>query len=86
MRRKKTPIIGSGNVFADLGLPNPDTELQKSRLVAEIAKIIDARGLTQAEAAAILGLTEAELTNLQKGRFGTYSVARLSRYLTLLAG
>ena len=46
---KKTAIRaqeGSGNIFADLGLPNPEQELLKARLTLQIYKIVKARGLT----------------------------------------
>jgi predicted XRE-type DNA-binding protein len=44
-------------VFADLDLPNADQELTKARLTLEIARIIKDRGLTQVEAAKILGFS-----------------------------
>ena len=46
---------GSGNVFADLGLPNPEERLAKADLVMRIAESIRARRLTQAKAAALFG-------------------------------
>ncbi len=46
----------SGNVFADLGLPNPELELVKAHLTLEIYKIVKGRGLTQAQAGEILGI------------------------------
>jgi hypothetical protein len=45
---------GTGNVFADLGLPNPEQELLKARLTLQTRKIIKKRGLTQAQAGEIL--------------------------------
>ena len=42
----------SGNVFADLGLPNPEQELLKARLTLQIYHLIRQRGLTQVQAAA----------------------------------
>ena len=47
---------GSGNVFADLGLPNADQELMKARLTLQIYRIIKERGITQTEAGKILGI------------------------------
>ncbi len=45
MRKKKIRVEeGSGNVFADLGLPNPEQELLKARLTLQIYKIVKARG------------------------------------------
>ena len=49
--RNKTKIRAqesSGNIFADLGLPNPEQELLKAQLTLQIYKIIKQRGLTQA--------------------------------------
>lgn len=75
---------GSGNVFADLGLPNPDTHLVKADLVARIDDIIRKRGLTQAQAAHQLGLSQPDVSRLLRGRFRQYSVERLLRLLLAL--
>ncbi len=48
----------SGNVFGDLGLPNPEQELLKARLTLQIYKIVKGRGLTQAQAGEILGIRQ----------------------------
>ena len=50
MARKATAKRGSGNVFADLGLPNPEQELLKAQLTLQIYRIVKARKLTQAQA------------------------------------
>jgi predicted XRE-type DNA-binding protein len=84
-RKKESDwTIGSGNVFADLGLPNPDEDLLKSTLVGKISDVIDARGLTQAQAGEIMGLAQPKVSELLNGRFGAYSIDRLYRYLTRL--
>lgn len=44
----------SGNVFADLGFPNPEQELVKAELTIQIYKRLKNRDLTQAEAAKLL--------------------------------
>jgi predicted XRE-type DNA-binding protein len=75
---------GSGNVFADLGLPNADQELTKARLTLEIARIIKARGLTQAEAGKILGIQQPHVSALTRNRPGAFSVGRLIEFLTTL--
>jgi predicted XRE-type DNA-binding protein len=46
--RKPTVRRGSGNVFADLGLPNPEQELLKAQLTLQIYRIVKSRGLSQA--------------------------------------
>jgi hypothetical protein len=48
----------SGNVFADLGLPNADQELLKARLTLQIYRIVKQRGLTQTQAAKALGVKQ----------------------------
>ena len=75
---------GSGNVFADLGLPNADQELMKARLTLQIARIIKDRGLTQAEAAKILGIQQPHVSALARNRAGNFSVGRLIDFLTVL--
>ena len=77
-------IEGSANVFADLGLPNADQELTKARLTLEIARIIKDRGLTQAEAAKILGIQQPHVSALTRNRAGSFSVGRLIDFLTAL--
>ena len=75
---------GSGNVFADLGLPNADQELMKARLTLQIARILNDRGLTQSEAAKILGIQQPHVSALVRNRAGNFSVGRLIDFLTVL--
>ena len=75
---------GSGNVFADLGLPNPEQELLKAQLTLQIYKIIKARGLTQAQAGAVLGIKQPHVSALMRNRAGNFSVGRLFEFLTAL--
>ena len=75
---------GSANVFADLGLPDPDTHLLKAELVTRIDKIIRQRGLKQVEAAKLLGLSQPDVSRLLRGNFREYSMERLLRLLTAL--
>src|SRR5713226_3496957 len=74
----------SGNVFADLGLPNPEQELPKARLTLQIYKIIKQRGLTQAQAGDILGIKQPHVSALMRNRAGNFSVGRLIEFLTAL--
>jgi predicted XRE-type DNA-binding protein len=74
----------SGNVFADLGFPHSDQELIKAKLTFEIYRIIKARGLTQAEAAKVLGIQQPHVSALMKCRPSTFSVGRLMEFLTAL--
>jgi predicted XRE-type DNA-binding protein len=75
---------GSGNVFADLDLPNPEERLAKALLSMLIADAIKARGLTQADAARLLGTTQPKVSDVVRGNLAGYSMDRLFRYLTAL--
>jgi predicted XRE-type DNA-binding protein len=86
--RKKTPKIsveeGSGNVFADLGLPNPERELLKARLTLQIYRLIKQRGLTQTQAGEILGIKQPHVSALMRNRAGSFSAERLMEFLAAL--
>lgn len=75
---------GSGNVYADLGYPDSDAMLVKAQLTAKIAEIIRRRGLTQAQTAEVLGLTQPKVSALLKGQFRGISEHRLLECLTRL--
>lgn len=75
---------GSGNVFADLGRPDAETQLLKAELVTRIDRIIRERRLTQARAAELLGLSQPDVSRLLRGSFRDYSVERLLRLMTIL--
>jgi predicted XRE-type DNA-binding protein len=76
--------VGGGNVFADLGLPNPEQELLKARLTLQIYKTVKARGLTQAKAGEVLGIKQPHVSALMRNRAGNFSVGRLIEFLTAL--
>ena len=74
----------SGNVFADLGLPNSEQELLKAELTVQVYKLIKERGLTQSKAAELLGTTQAQVSALMRCRPVSVSVGRLLEFLTIL--
>lgn len=75
---------GSGNVFADLGLPDSEELESKAQLAYRIAEIIRGRHLTQAEAANVLGATQPIVSNLMNGQLHGFSLERLVRFLNAL--
>ena len=84
-RKQKIEVEeSSGNVFADLGLANPEQELLKARLTLEIYQIVKRRQLTQKQAGEILGIKQPSVSLLMRNRSGTFSVARLMAFLTKL--
>jgi len=74
----------SGNVFADLGFRNSKQELLKAALTVEIYKLLKARGVTQQEAAKLLGTTQAQVSALMRCKPVSVSVGRLMELLTVL--
>ena len=76
--------MGTGNVYADLGYEDADEMLIKAQLVSKIAEIIKRKGLTQTEAAELLGMAQPKLSNLLRGRFRGFSERRLMDCLTKL--
>ncbi len=74
----------SGNIYADLGLPNPEERQTKAELARQIDAILTERKLTQRAAAAILGIPQPKVSNLLNGRLSGFSVERLMEFLTAL--
>ncbi len=84
MRAKRNHIVGSGNVFADLGLVKAEEMLAKAELAQKITAIIERRRLTQAQAAKVLGVDQPKISALKRGRLSGFSLERLMRFLILL--
>ncbi len=74
--------VGSGNVFADLGVSDPDVALAKAQLAQRLIDIMDERGLTQHAAAKMLELDQPKVSAIVHGRLRGFSVERLMQLLT----
>ncbi len=84
-RETKIPVTASsGNVFADIGLPEPEEELTKAQLASHIRQAIKRRRLTQVAAAAVMGVDQPKVSALLNGRLANFSSERLMRLLTAL--
>ena len=72
-----------GNVFADLGFSPAEAENLKVRadLMGRLAKVIDARALTQAHAARLFGVSQPRVSDLTRGKIGRFSVDTLIEML-----
>ena len=81
---RKDYIVGSGNVFEDLGHPRPAEALAKAELARKIAAVSAKRRLTQAAAADLLNLDQPKVSALVRGRLAGFSLDRLVRLLVLL--
>lgn len=74
----------SGNVFADLDLPDPEVRLAKARLAQAIRARVREYGLNQTETAAYLGTTQARVSEVMNGKIGRMSYELLLDYLLAL--
>lgn len=76
---KKTPSVtpSSGNVFADLGLPDAEELKLKADLAVFISRKLNDLNLTQAAAALKLGMHQPEISNIVRGKLDGFKVARL---------
>jgi predicted XRE-type DNA-binding protein len=84
MSAKKLPAheIGSGDIFADLGLPNAGEHQLKAALIVQLKRVIADRGLTQVAAAKLVEMKQPDLSKLMRGEFRLASVEKLMRMLT----
>ena len=83
-RNNRDYTVSSGNVFRDLGVPNPEEALAKAELAAKIATLIEKKGLTQVSAAKLLAIDQPKVSALLRGRLSGFSIERLMRYLLML--
>ena len=82
-KRKIEAYVGSGNVFADLGLPDSEERMLKAGIVVELRRLIKERELTQVKAAKLIGVSQPDLSRLLRGDFDDYSAERLMKMLTV---
>ena len=84
MTQENDVHVSSGNIFADLGLPNPEERLVKAKLAHKISETINDRKLTQVQAAEILGIDQPKISALIRGRLSGFSTDRLFYFLNAL--
>lgn len=76
--------VGSTNVYADMGYPNPEEMQRKSSLARAISQGIKARGLTQQQAAELLGIDQAKISKITRGQFRGVSEAKMLELVSKL--
>ena len=85
MARKRIDVeVGSGDVFTDLGYADAKERRLKVQLALEVNRVLEQRGLTQAQAARGLGLRQPHVSDLARYRLNRFSVERLMQFLTQL--
>lgn len=75
---------GSGNVFADLGLPDAEERKFKSRLIMQAMDAISASGLTQTRAAEVTGVDQSRISKMMRGKFDSITIDMLFKMLNRL--
>jgi predicted XRE-type DNA-binding protein len=82
--RARPVCRGTRNVFADLGFPDAAERQAKLRIAYALNQIVDARKLSRAFAAKVLGVTQREMSALRQYKLGCFSIERLINLLTAL--
>jgi predicted XRE-type DNA-binding protein len=82
--RREAVTRGTGNVFADLGFPDAAERQAKLRLAYALNQVLEARRLSQADAARVLGVTQPKVSALRNYKLAGFSVERLMNLLTAL--
>ena len=84
-RRKSTKVeVGSGNVFADLGLKDVDQLMARSQIGFHVFKILEQKKLKQREIGSILGIAQADVSHLMNGHFSRFTTDKLLDFLRRL--
>lgn len=83
-KRKIASERGSGNVFADIGLPRTSEHLIKAELVFKIDQLLKSKKLRQVDAAKLFGVKQPDISKMLRGDFRQFSVERLMRFLVAL--
>ena len=81
---KRDYVVGSGNVYADLGFADAEEMLIKAELAQKIGDILRAQRLTQIQAAELLGIDQPKVSALLCGRLSRFSIEKLMQFLLLL--
>jgi predicted XRE-type DNA-binding protein len=76
--------VGSGNIFADLGLPDAEELMARAKLMLRVTVLIEERGLTQSQAAKVLGTNQPTVSDLMRGKFNKFSLERLIGFMMAL--
>lgn len=84
MKTKEMIHRGSDNIFADIGVTHPERIQARAQVMFLISDIIKKRGLTQKQAAAILGIPQSKVSCLVNGKLSNFSMDHLFELLNAL--
>jgi predicted XRE-type DNA-binding protein len=75
---------GSGNVFADLGMPDAEERLIRAQLGFHVVTLLKNRDLKQKEAALLLDIAQPDVSHLMNGHFSRFTTDKLLDFLKRL--
>ncbi|MBL7649599.1 MAG: XRE family transcriptional regulator [Candidatus Hydrogenedentes bacterium] len=84
MKTNENTVPADGNLFALLALPDSDDLHAKAQLANAIHRTLSERGLTQSEAAGLMGTTQAKVSDIVRCKLDGFSIDRLFRFLNAL--
>jgi predicted XRE-type DNA-binding protein len=84
MAKRIEHTLSSGNVFADLGLPDADERLVNAEMAVKTARLVRARKLTRKALGDLLGASQSDVSLLANHKFGRFSTERLMHFLVCL--
>lgn len=76
--------LGTGNIFADLGLPNAEDHRAKAAVVVQLHRLIRERKLSAVAAAKLVGVKQPDMSKILRGHHRGYPIGHLKRMLTTL--
>ncbi len=74
-------VRGSGNVFRDLGYPNPDAEQLRAILATEIIHVLDDRALSVRKAESLTGIAAADFSRIRQAKLRRFTIDRSARFI-----
>ena len=74
-------VHGTGNVFRDLGLPNPEIEQLKTILAAKIIGVLDDQVMTVKRAHELTGYAAADFSRIRQAKLSRFTIDRLMAML-----
>ncbi|MGH7812507.1 MAG: helix-turn-helix domain-containing protein [Candidatus Binataceae bacterium] len=82
MKNEPLEIVrGSGNVFRDLNLPNPDLEQLRAILAARIINVLDRKGLSVRKAHELTGIAAADFSRIRRANLDRFTIDRMMTIL-----
>lgn len=82
MAKREAVTYSSESAFHALGLPDADDLVLRAELMRKISEIVAARGLTQAQAGALMRMDQPRVSALVKGKIAMFSTDRLLQALS----